>query len=224
MTEKQKKTTHPVLDERFISSIKGKEFVLYAGLLDLAHQKGIKSIHVEAMQYPTKANGMEGICKAFVESQNGEAFTEIGDANPKNVNKQIAEHVLRMAATRAKARALRDFTNIGMTCLEELGDLDSVIGAEGSKPKPKKRVVKKSTPEAENQDPKTTKKVTPIAKSTDQPKISSAQKTAILNLGKRRGIDQSQVEQMVEEAYGIELDSLTSRDAAHFIRSLQQAA
>ena len=145
MTDKQKKTTHPVLDERFISSIKGKEFVLYAGLLDLAHQKGIKSIHVEAMQYPTKANGMEGICKAFVESQNGEEFTEIGDANPKNVNKQIAEHVLRMAATRAKARALRDFTNIGMTCLEELGDLDSVIGAEGLKPKPKKRAVKKSS-------------------------------------------------------------------------------
>jgi hypothetical protein len=159
-----------------------------------------------------------------VESQNGEAFTEIGDANPKNVNKQIAEHVLRMAATRAKARALRDFTNIGMTCLEELGDLDSVIGAEGLKPKPKKREVKKPPPVTENQEPKTTKKVTPIAKSTDQPKISSAQKTAILNLGKRRGIDQSQVEQMVEEAYGIELDSLTSRDAAHFIRSLQQAA
>jgi hypothetical protein len=35
-----------------------------------------------------------------------------------------------MAATRAKARALRDFTNIGMTCLEELGDLDEAIGDE----------------------------------------------------------------------------------------------
>jgi hypothetical protein len=79
---------------------------------------------------PPKKMDLEGICKAIVESQDGSEFTEVGDANPKNVNKQIAEHVLRMAATRAKARALRDFTNIGMTCLEELGDLDSVIGAD----------------------------------------------------------------------------------------------
>jgi hypothetical protein len=149
-----KKTAHPVLDERFITTIKGKDFVLYAGLLDLAHQKGIKGIHVEAIQYPTKENGMEGICKAIVESDSGEDYTEIGDANPKNVNKQIAEHVLRMAATRAKARALRDFTNIGMTCLEELGDLDSVIGAASPKPKGKKRAAKKQPPKTENQTPK----------------------------------------------------------------------
>ena len=90
---------------------------------------------------------MEAICRAVVESKDGEEFTEIGDANPKNVNKQIAEHVLRMAATRAKARALRDFTNIGMTCLEELGDLDSVIGAASPKPKGKKRAAKKTTTE-----------------------------------------------------------------------------
>lgn len=35
-----------------------------------------------------------------------------------------------MASTRAKARCLRDLTNVGITCLEELGDLDEVIGAE----------------------------------------------------------------------------------------------
>lgn len=223
MTENNK-TAHPVLDERFITTIKGKEFVLYAGLLDLAHQKGLKGIIVEAIQYPTKDNGMEGICKAIVESQNGEEFTEIGDANPSNVRPLIAAHVLRMAATRAKARALRDFTNIGMTCLEELGDLDSVIGAESPKLKAKKRAAKKPPQKTDNQASNSNKKVTSITKSQDQPKISNAQKTAILNLGRRRGVDQDEIEKMVEEAYGVELASLTSKDAAHFIRNLQQAA
>ena len=142
MTEK-KNSSQPTLDERFIMTIKGKEYVLYAGLLDLAHQKGLKGIHVEALQYPTKSNGMEGICKAIVESKAGEEFIEYGDANPKNVTEHIAPHVLRMAATRAKARCLRDMSNIGITCLEELGDLNDVISDEKPKPKTKRKVTQK---------------------------------------------------------------------------------
>ena len=58
------------LDPRFITNVSGKDFVLYAGLLDLAHQKGIKKIHVEPEQFPTKENGNVAICKAIVESVN----------------------------------------------------------------------------------------------------------------------------------------------------------
>jgi hypothetical protein len=126
----QETNQRPKLEERFIITLKGKDFVVYAGLLDLAHQKGLQNMAVEAIQYPTKDNGFEAICKATVESKNGEVFEELGDANPKNVNQMIVNHILRMAATRAKARALRDFTNIGITCLEELGSLDEVIGDE----------------------------------------------------------------------------------------------
>ena len=121
----------PKLDERFISNIQGKEFVLYSGLLDLAHQKGLQKIHVEAVQFPIKENGHEAVCKAIVQSRCGDTFVEWGDSNPNNTNRKIAAHILRMAATRAKARALRDYTNIGITCLEELGDLDEVVGADG---------------------------------------------------------------------------------------------
>ena len=183
MTEK-KTNSQPVLDERFITTIKGREFVLYAGLLDLAHQKGLRGIHVEALQYPTKENGMEGICKAVMVSKDGDEYIEIGDANPKNVNAQIANHVLRMAATRAKSRCLRDFTNIGMTCLEELGELDEVIGTDdtkkvANKKKATKRTVK-ATPSDGEQESKDSKKPTQVTSiSADQPKMSQAQKTAI---------------------------------------------
>ena len=135
--------TKPTLDDRFIIEIKRKdtvkEFVLYAGLLDLAHQKGIKRMIVHPLQYPTKDNKMEAICKATVESKDGDIFVEIADANPLNVNRMVVEHMLRVAATRAKARALRDFTNIGMTCLEELGDLDEAMEDESGKSKTRPR-------------------------------------------------------------------------------------
>ena len=133
----------PKLDDRFIIEIKRKdttkEFVLYAGLLDLAHQKGIKRMIVDPIQYPTKDNKMEAICKATVESKDGDIFVEIADANPLNVNRMVVEHMLRVSATRAKARALRDFTNIGMTCLEELGDLDEAMEDESGKSKTRPR-------------------------------------------------------------------------------------
>jgi hypothetical protein len=49
-------------------------------------------------------------------------FSGIGDASPANVNRQIAPHIIRMAETRAKARALRDAINVGVTAFEELGE------------------------------------------------------------------------------------------------------
>ena len=58
----------------------------------------------------------------------------------------------------------------------------------------------------------------------DQPMMSEAQKRAIYNLSRRRGVSVEQLEQMVSDAYGCALESLTSGDASAFIRQLQQAA
>jgi hypothetical protein len=66
---------------RFRNSIKGKDFVLYAGVLDLATQKGLLKLEVELLQFPAKENGNEAICRAVAESKTGEVFSDIGDAN-----------------------------------------------------------------------------------------------------------------------------------------------
>ena len=140
----------PKLDERFIKEVEGKDFALYVGLLDLAHQKNLTSMEVDLLQIPTKENEHTAICRATGKTANGGLFIDVGDANPINCNSKVAKHIIRMASTRAKARCLRDMTNIGMTCLEELGDFSDAIGAENEAGRtaqaPKRDNVRKFTP------------------------------------------------------------------------------
>jgi hypothetical protein len=81
-----------------------------------------------------------------VVSKVGESFTDIGDANPTNCNAKVGKHLLRLASTRAIARALRSFTNVGLTALEELADLNDVLG--NGDQKPRNAAKKKATPKA----------------------------------------------------------------------------
>ncbi len=219
----------PILDERFITRIEGREFVKYPGLLDLGHQKGIAQIDVEPLQFPNDNNGHFAICRAMVVSKEGESFSDVGDASPSNVSSRVAKHLLRMASTRAIARALRSFTNIGMTCLEELADLDDVKDDKHPKKAPKKATKPKAKP-APASKPKVVEKAVdkeePQEPSSEdpRPRMSEAQKKAIHNLGQRRGISPDDLENMAEEAYGHALEALSSSDASQFIRHLQQAA
>lgn len=107
------------INEKFIINLQGKGFVTYEGLLDYAHQLGLLSMDVEILQIPNRDNNMTAICKATARTKDM-VFTDIGDAAPNSVNNQLVPHLLRMASTRAKARCLRDLTNIGMTAFEEL--------------------------------------------------------------------------------------------------------
>jgi len=133
------KTEKPKLDESFIKKIDDKDFVLYSGLLDVAHQKNLNSVDVELIQFPSDENKQTAICRAKVETVDGKKFSDIGDANPQNCNSKVARHLIRMASTRAKARAFRDMDNIGMTALEELGDLNEAMEDESGKSRTRPR-------------------------------------------------------------------------------------
>jgi hypothetical protein len=113
--------------DEFLITRQGKQYVLFAGLLDEAHSRGLGSIDTELVQAPTEENGQVAICKARVEMEDGRTFSGIGDASPENVGRNIVPHIIRMAETRAKARALRDAVNVGATALEELADGDDAL-------------------------------------------------------------------------------------------------
>jgi hypothetical protein len=112
--------------EEYMIERQGKRFVLYAGLLEEAHNRGLRSIETDLVQVPTKENGEVAIVKAVIRTEEGK-FGGIGDASPQNVNRAIAPHLIRMAETRAKARALRDAINVGVTAFEELGGDEEVV-------------------------------------------------------------------------------------------------
>ncbi len=107
--------------EEYMIERGGRRFVLYAGLLEEAHARGLRSIETELLQVPHAENGEVAIARAVIRTEEGK-FSGIGDASPQNVGRAIAPHIIRMAETRAKARALRDAINVGVTALEELGD------------------------------------------------------------------------------------------------------
>jgi len=116
----------------------GKPFVLYAGLLDLAHRVGLVGIQTELIQSPVGPHYtaiVHARASKLVPADGStpdriETFDGLGDANEANTNRGISVHQIRLAETRAKARALRDLTNVGVTALEELGG-DSVVVARG---------------------------------------------------------------------------------------------
>jgi hypothetical protein len=103
-----------------------KDYTVWADRLDTLHEmrtafdpESKVNIFVHDVQLPEESNGMEAIMHARVETPWG-TFTDYGDANPKNVGKAIIPHIIRMASTRAKARAVGMAINEGKPAWEEI--------------------------------------------------------------------------------------------------------
>jgi hypothetical protein len=101
---------------QYIQIIHGKPFVRYAGLLAMAHERGLQMLEAT---FVSVTDAM-AVAQATASFQDGRRFVESGDATPENVHFGVRPHFARLALTRAKARALRDALNIGMCAVEEL--------------------------------------------------------------------------------------------------------
>ena len=101
-----------------ILHIQGKPFVRFEGLLQLAHARGLVALETTAVSVSLD----QAVCQCIARFADGRTFCDIGDASPENVAKHVRPHFVRMAATRASARALRRALNISACSVEELGN------------------------------------------------------------------------------------------------------
>jgi len=107
----------PTLSPEAFTTIQGKPFVRFEGLLALAHERGL----IELTTTVVSVTADLAVCQVVARFRDGRTFTDIGDASPTNVAKHLASHFVRMDATRASARALRRALNISQAAVEELG-------------------------------------------------------------------------------------------------------
>ena len=91
-------------------------FVQYAGLLAMAHERGLVTLSAHFIS----VTGDLALAEATAEFADGKIFKECADATPSNVNPKVKAHFPSMALTRAKARCLRDALNISVCSVEEM--------------------------------------------------------------------------------------------------------
>ncbi|MDO8690519.1 MAG: hypothetical protein Q7R39_11010 [Dehalococcoidia bacterium] len=196
------------MKKEFIVERHGRSFVLYSGLLEEAHAQGLKSISTTLLQAPADSNGNLAVCSAQVEMQNGSTFTGIGDASPHNVNDMMRNCLIRMAETRAKARAMRDAVNVGVVSLEELEEATEFAPSGQPAPVGPAKPVETRRP------------ATPAgskSRTATEPQLRAIYSIAHVTLG----MDQGRLEEESRLSYGVSPGELTKEQASEFIDHLK---
>ena len=197
-----------------------KEALAYADLLNMAHDEGLKSIATQLVIVPNDENGRLAIVKATVEVEKGR-FEGLGDADPSSVEAFLAPHLIRVAETRAKARALRDAVNCGVVSFDEL---DGVRPDRGSNPgsgapAPARRT---SSRAGNGSAPRGTR--TASSNGQDGP-ISEAQRRYLFRLLAGQGYQGIQAEEYLRERFGVQLlTRVTRSEASAMIDQLLQTS
>jgi hypothetical protein len=201
-----------------------KDVVLYAGLLNQAHEEGLARVRTSILQIPTEENGRAAIIKAEVETSKG-VFEAIGDACPENVDDFLAPHLIRVAETRAKARALRDAVNVGVVSFEELDGVslnrDSSPGPGAEAPR-SPRHAKDNPPLAR---PRSDGPSRPPRSSNGSEPMSEAQRRYLFRIMAGQGCQKEAAEKRLKEIFEVSaLTEITKLAATKLIDELLQSA
>jgi hypothetical protein len=112
-------------EKGLVEILRGKEYINHKGIVRLLHMHGVMSIKTEPVlelcdmkegYYTFKCEVVGTRC----------SVTMYADASPKNVSRNIASAVSRMAETRAINRAGRTYLGLGQTTFDEM-PTDAVI-------------------------------------------------------------------------------------------------
>jgi hypothetical protein len=193
-----------------------KQVVRYEGLLAKAHEDGLKSVSTVLVQAPCADNGDVAIVRATVETCRG-TFDGIGDASPSNVNPRVTGHLLRVAETRAKARALRDAVNIGIVALDELEDVDET-DASDSQPPP---AVERASSASNGAVAANANVPTPPPEMRDD-LMTSAQRRLLFRIAAERGVATDDIGKWLENHVGLKsIKTWSKADASRLIEKLK---
>jgi len=117
LPEERQSITDTLRANNHIINLKGKEFVLFSGLLDVAHRNGLQSLDSEIVHIDY--DNMTCVHRATATGTRG-TFIAHGDSSPSNTGKLVQTAFIRMSETRAYARCLRLYLGTGMCSFEEL--------------------------------------------------------------------------------------------------------
>ena len=191
-----------------------KPCIRYEGLLARAHEDGLRSIHTELVQIPNKTNGDVAIVRAIVVTIRG-TFEGLGDASPANVNLRVVGALLRVAETRAKARAFRDAVNAGMVALEELDDIDDTDAVD-TVPATRSEVTATQPVTPANGN------VAPIPAEVRDDLMTQAQRRLLYRMAAERGVAVDGIQQWLENHVGLKpLKTIGKFEASRLIERLK---
>jgi hypothetical protein len=118
-----------LVNPKYLVKLSGKLHPTYPGVLEAAMKAGLIGLEAKVEQFPSAENGNLAVCSAVATFAGTDGrdrvFAEVGDCDDGNCGPLIARHKVRMAATRAKGRALRDALGIGVALKEEIDGTDT---------------------------------------------------------------------------------------------------